>query len=300
MSQFSERPAKVAVLRAGLMGHAIAYAFARWACPVQIFDTNATVLGQLSARLAACEQDLGPCEAPVVPVEQLEAALNGVDFVIEAVVEQLEVKQDLLARSARIAPAAILATNTSVIPIHAIASAIDDSSRLIGTHWWNPAHLIDIVEIVAGPSTPSLIVQQVETWLRGIGKEPVPVMRDVPGFIGNRLQFAMWREALQMVEEGICDPVTLDKVVRGTFGRRLAAIGPMENADLIGLDLTHAIMRYILPSLSTSALPAKILDRLLDKGHLGARSGEGLIGWPAGAHQAVTERLRWHLAHHCD
>lgn len=292
----SAAPSRVAVLGAGLMGHAIAYSFAAAGSSVRVFDSVPGALSALPQRLAQCEADLGPVRGTVEPMSDLAQAVEDADLVVEAVIEDLDAKRSLLKKAAMINRRAILATNTSVIPIGAIGDGLgDDAVRLVGTHWWNPAHLIAIVEVVPTPRTLPDIAGRVMDWLGSIGKTPVLVNKDVPGFIGNRLQFAMWREALNLVEEGICDPQTVDLVVRETFGRRLAVIGPMENADFIGLELTQSIMGYVLPSLSKADQSPAVINDKVGMGQLGAKSGQGLLEWRDGDAASTSLRLRRHL-----
>jgi 3-hydroxybutyryl-CoA dehydrogenase len=132
--------------------------------------------------------------------------------------------------------------------------------------------------------------------LERLGKTPVRVRRDVPGFIGNRLQHALWREAISLVAEGICDAETVDLVARNTIGLRLARLGPIENADYVGLDLTLAIHETVLPALSASGEPSPLLRELAGRGDLGARTGRGFLPWPAGAREAAARNLAAHLA----
>lgn len=163
---------------------------------------------------------------------------------------------------------------------------------MLVAHWWNPADIIPLVEIVTAESTDPYAVEIVTQLLRSTGKEPVHLSADVPGFVGNRLQFALWREAIALVDRGVCSAEDIDRIVRASFGRRLPFIGPMENADLIGLDLVRAITDTIWPDLSDStSLPHSVLKHI-DAGHLGAKSGSGYSSWDSDEAAAVDERLR--------
>ena len=208
----------------------------------------------------------------------LADAVSGADLVVEAVVEDLAVKRDVFAAVSATAPDAVLATNTSVLPVTEIAAGALRPELVLGTHWWNPPDLIPVVEVVQA-ATAADLPGRMMTLLGCLGKTPVLVRRDVPGFIGNRLQHALWREAIAMVAEGICDAETVDLVARNTIGLRLARMGPLENADYVGLDLTLAIHKAVLPSLCADSEPSPLLAALVRRGDLGARTGHGFLPW---------------------
>ena len=288
----------VVVIGAGLMGHGIAQVFASAGHAVSLADANESVLSQALARiernLDQLDQDPGPVLARIRLEHSLPVAVTRADLVIEAAPEKLEIKSGLFREIAEAAPkTAILASNTSVIPITDIGVCLNEEarSRLVGTHWWNPPHLVPLVEVVSTRFTSPAIFEQTFAILEGAGKYPVRVMRDVPGFIGNRLQHAMWREALAMVEAGVCDPETIDTVVKQGFGMRLPVLGPMENADLVGLELTREVHSILFPHLDNSQHSSALLDRLIEHGKLGMRSGVGLRTWGPGEAKAVQDQL---------
>ena len=296
-------PAKsVAIIGAGLMGHGIAQVFAQAGHRVVLTDPDAAVLRVALARVGRNLQDDGiDPEAIVARMSvdpRLDAAVADADLVIEAVPERLELKQRLFAQIAQAAPRhAILASNTSVIPITRIGEALSDEarSRLLGTHWWNPPHLVPLVEVVRTEFTRDAVFNEVFDWLRAVGKLPVKVQRDVTGFIGNRLQHALWREAIGLVEDGVCDAESIDLVVKNSFGLRMPVLGPMENADLVGLDLTRAVHQVLFPELKTNSRSSPLLDRLIDAGHGGMESGQGLRNWTAAEAENVRSQLNEHL-----
>jgi len=274
---------KIAVVGAGLMGHGIAQVFASHRYEVAIFDPAPSALESVGARIRANLRDLGEDMSAadrVTPCAELEQAVCGADFVVEAALENLEAKQALFARiEAAASPQAILASNTSVIPITRIMAGLRDRSRCLGTHWWNPPYLVPLVEVIATEWTSIEAVDKTMALHRAIGKTPVHVKKDVPGFVGNRLQHALWREAIALVEHGVCDARTVDTVVKASFGRRLAALGPLENADLVGTDLTLAIHRIVLPDLDSRPAPSPYLERLVADGRLGMKSHHGFRTW---------------------
>jgi 3-hydroxybutyryl-CoA dehydrogenase len=292
----------VAVIGAGLMGHGIAQVFAQAGHRVVITDPDPAVLGVALARVGKNLEGEGIDPAPVLARmginSSLEAAVARAGLVVEAVPEKLELKQRLFAQVAAAAPAhAILASNTSVIPITRIGEALDPDARarLVGTHWWNPPHLVPLVEVVRTAFTRDDVFDTMFEWLAAVGKRPVKVHRDVTGFIGNRLQHALWREALGLVEDGVCDAEAIDLVVKNSFGMRMPVLGPMENADLVGLELTRDVHRVLFPDLKSNTAPSPLLDRLIADGHAGMKSGQGLLGWTAGEAEAVHARLAAHL-----
>jgi len=228
----------------------------------------------------------------------LAATVAGADVVIESVAEVVDLKQGLLADVARTAPShAILTSNTSVIPITRLGEHLDDDARgrLIGTHWWNPPHLIPLVEVVRTVHTRQDVIDRTVGLLREAGKVPVVVQRDVVGFVGNRLNQAMWREALALIEAGVCDAETIDTVVKSSFGLRLPVLGPMENADLIGLELTRNVHAILFPDLSDAKSASPLLDDAIARGDTGLTAGAGLRHWTPGDAEAVRRRLSAHL-----
>jgi 3-hydroxybutyryl-CoA dehydrogenase len=168
-------------------------------------------------------------------------------------------------------------------------------ARALGTHWWNPPYLVPLVEVVRTAEVADSVVAETLALLKRVGKAPVEVKKDTPGFVGNRLQHALWREAIALVAEGVCDAETVDRVVKSSFGARLAVLGPIENADLVGLDLTRAIHSYVLPALDRSTEPSPSLDALIAAGRLGFKSGAGFREWPVEAQAALRAKLTRHL-----
>lgn len=284
--------ARATVVGAGLMGRRIAGVLASAGLDVVITDTNTEIL---DAAATEAREVSGTGRGSVSAVGDLVAAARDADLVVEAIVENLAVKQELFARLAGLAPNAVLATNTSVLPIGAVTERVEDGSRVIGTHFWNPPDLIPVVEVIPSERTSPDTVERVIALLTEAGKMPVRVGRDVAGFIGNRLQHALWREAMALVAEGVCDAETVDLVVRNTIGLRLAALGPLENADYIGLDLTLAIHDAVIPNINSDPHPSPLLRELVEAGQLGARTGRGFLDWPEGAREETAARLAGHI-----
>ena len=194
----------------------------------------------------------------MTPQGDLREAVREADYVVEAVLEDLPLKQKLFGEiELHVRPDTILASNTSVIPITQIMGGLKQRERALGTHWWNPPYLVPLVEVIGTEWTTPGRDRLDDRPARDAGKTPVHVKKDVPGFVGNRLQHALWRECIALVQDGICDAETVDTVIKASFGRRLAVLGPLENADLVGTDLTLAIHNTVLPDIDRTpgALP---------------------------------------------
>ena len=289
----------IAVVGAGLMGHGIAQVFAVAGHPVRVYDAHRPALDTLHARIRANLDQLGMpggAEARVSAHGDLADAVAGAAVVFEAAPEKLDLKRALFADLVRLAaPDALLASNTSVIPIGDIAAGLASRERIVGTHWWNPPFLVPLVEVVATPQTAASSVDRMIDLLGSVGKQPVRVRKDVPGFVGNRLQHALWREAIAIVAEGIADAETVDTVVKASFGRRLAVLGPLENADLVGTDLTLDIHNVVLAHLDRSPDPSPYLQDLVQNGRLGMKSGEGFLKWTKSDADLTRARVAKHL-----
>jgi len=277
---------QVGIVGAGLMGHGIAQVFATAGHSVRITDADERVLNEVPCRISASLAELGIEEAPVLARIRLKSSLtetvDGCTLVIEAVPEKIELKQELFQQISDSTPAdALLATNTSSIPVTEIGRNLPSHARrrLVGLHWWNPPVLIPLVEVIRTGFVDPAFFDRAFELMRLVGKEPVKVEKDIPGFIGNRLMHAFWREAISLVDAGVCDAETIDLVVKRGFGLRLPVLGPMENADLVSLELTRDIQRVIFPHLEKSSEPSPLLDRLITEHKLGMCTGEGLRRW---------------------
>ena len=207
-------------------------------------------------------------------------AVRNADLVVEAVFEDMGVKRETFAKlEARCRPETIFCTNTSVMSPSEISRELKYRERFVGTHFWNPGHLIPLVEVVKSDATSDETARTVMEVLSDVGKKPVLCKKDVPGFIANRMQHALWREAISIVANGIADAETVDLAVKYSFGLRLPQLGPMENADMVGTDLTWSIHDYILQDLEDSHRPSPLLTKLKEEGKLGFKTGEGFQKW---------------------
>ncbi len=291
--------ARIAVVGAGLMGHGIAQVFALAGHDVSITDSVKASLDSAKARLLANLKDLGDDQKVVehvTPVVDLAAAVREADYVVEAAPEDLPLKQKLFAEIEKhVRPDTVLSSNTSVIPITKIMESLKRRDRALGTHWWNPPYLVPLVEVIETKWTSPQAVDFTMKLHAAAGKKPAHVKKDVPGFIGNRLQHALWREAIALVEHGICDAETVDDVIKAAFGRRLAVLGPLENADMVGTDLTLAIHKTVLPDIDSRPHASPYLEKLVKDGKLGFKSGEGFRKWTPEQQAALRSKVLKHL-----
>jgi 3-hydroxybutyryl-CoA dehydrogenase len=291
--------ARIAVVGAGLMGHGIAQVFALAGHDVTIYDSIAASLETVKARVLTNLKDLGDDQKAVervTPVSDLAQAVRDADFVVEAALEDLPLKLKLFAEiEGYVRPDTILASNTSVIPITRIMEGLKQRERALGTHWWNPPYLVPLVEVIETQWTSQPAIDFTMKLHAAAGKKPAHVKKDVPGFIGNRLQHALWREAVALVEQGICDAETVDTVIKSAFGRRLAVLGPLENADMVGTDLTLAIHRTVLPDIDSRPRPSPYLEKLVKDQKLGFKSGEGFRKWSPEQQAALRSKVLQHL-----
>ncbi len=294
---------KIAVIGAGLMGHGIALTMAQAGHTVTVQDPDSSSLKSLESRVRDSLNVLGvfgdESESIIKRIKtenSLTDAVADCDALFEAAPEKLELKQSIFAEIETHAPSdAILASNTSVIQITKIMTNLKTRERALGTHWWNPPHLIPLVEVIKTKWTDDAKAKSMFDLLAGAGKTPVMVEKDVPGFIGNRLQHALWREAISLVEKGICDAESVDTVVKSCFGRRLPVLGPLENADLVGTDLTLDIHENVLFDLESRQSPSPYLEQLVAEGRLGMKSGEGFRKWTSEEAEALRKKVGSHL-----
>ena len=297
----------IAIIGAGMMGHGIAQIFANGGYSVTLMDLNNDLLVQaienirsnlilMAEKNIGTQQDIEPIISRIKTTTDLAEAASCANFIVEAISENLVLKQKVFQKlDALCQRDTILATNTSVISVTEIASKAKFRDRIAGTHFWNPPYLIPLVEVVRGKDTSDKTMEQTFSLLQALGKHPVRVNKDVPGFVANRLQHALWREAISIVEKGIADAETVDECVRFGFGLRLPVLGPMENTDMVGTDLVLAIHDYILKHLESSPEPSPLLRQLVEKGDLGFKSGRGFQEWPKEKAKKSRKKLQEYL-----
>lgn len=287
---------RIAIVGAGLMGHGIAQVFlTNPRYEVAIYDPVGAMLDSVRERILSNLDAIGqpPCNFSRLKLRSsLRDAVAGAQIIIEAAPEKVELKQEIFHQLEAVAPPdCILASNTSVIPISRIGEKLSSRGRLIATHWWSPPYLIPLVEVAPAPETGPDVISSCMELLGAVGKMPVRLKRDVPGFVANRLQHALWREAIAIVQAGICDAATVDLAVKNSFGLRLPFLGPLENADMVGLELTQDIHRVILADLDRSTEPSPLLSAMMAEGKLGMKSGCGFYRWSEQSSGQLRSRL---------
>jgi 3-hydroxybutyryl-CoA dehydrogenase len=295
---------QVAVIGAGLMGHGIAQVFARGGCSVKLYDINENVLStskdRIRSNLRLCV-DTGFEDETVVDrvlsrietTRNLREAVKGADFVTEAVFEDLDLKKEVFREiDAATDDNVIMASNTSGLNISEAGKAIRKSDRLLITHWFNPPHLIPVVEVLKTEATTEKTLKWTIAFLREMGKEPVHILKGVPGFLVNRIQTAMFREVIGLLEAGVATAADIDRAVSGSFGLRLAAIGPLATVDLAGVHLWFQGAKNLYPLFDASKEPQKILAEMVEKGFLGKKTGKGFFDYRAGGTKGNEEEIR--------
>lgn len=283
---------RVTVLGAGVMGHGIAQVAAMAGHPVTLHDPDAAAAERGLARIRANldkgvslgkvrEEERAEALGRVSPAPSLAAACERADLVVEAAPERMKLKRSLFREvQAAASPSALLATNTSSLSIDAIAEVLAEPGRFLGLHFFNPVHLMALVEVVRGSHTGEAILNAAVAFARGLGKEPI-VVRDAPGFASSRLGVALGLEAMRMVEEGVAEPAAIDKAME--LGYR-HPMGPLRLTDLVGLDVRLAIAEYLHEKLGGERYrPPAILRRMVEERKLGRKTGEGFYRWDKGA-----------------
>jgi 3-hydroxybutyryl-CoA dehydrogenase len=265
----------VAIVGAGTMGAGMAAVFASHGTPVRLTARRQETLERAEERIARIA---GEAAGRVSTTRALDEAVDGAGLVVETIAEELEAKREVLAVAERIAPEAVLTSNTSSLPLERIAEALARPERFAGLHWLNPPELVELVEVVGAGRTDPEVLSVLATWMEALGKAPIVLPRQVPGFVVNRLQYALLREAFALVEEGVCSYEGVDRALTRGLGVRWAAVGPYETMDLGGLDVFAAVARNLLPELSNATDPPAFLDEAVAAGALGVKSGRGLLG----------------------
>jgi 3-hydroxybutyryl-CoA dehydrogenase len=293
---------RIGVVGAGLMGHGIAQVFASAGYDVALYDVDTASLDAAKGRIAknfrpfidlglATPEDMDRCLERITLCRTLAALSQGAQVIIEAILEDLSLKQATYAEiEAHAGPQTLLTSNTSAISITRISEALKEKGRFMGTHFWNPPHVLPCVEVIKGQHTEDGAFETVYALMEKVGKVPVRVLKDVPGFLGNRLQHAMWREAISLCENQIASAEDIDKVVKYGFGARMPFIGPLETADLAGLKLTHDIHQYLFPYLENAQKASPLISKLVADGATGVKAGKGFYDWTTEKVQALIQR----------
>jgi 3-hydroxybutyryl-CoA dehydrogenase len=279
-------PRHLLLVGGGLMGCGIAAIFLAGGWRVQVVTPSAATRAGLPGRVADA---LAQLDAKVALEDRLTiqscldaADTAALDLVIEAVSEDLALKQSLFrALDARVPPNVPLATNTSTFPIGQIADGLTNAARVVGAHFFMPAHLVPLVEVILGPQSDPALAAQVSDWLRTLGKRPILVQKDIPGFIANRIQHAMMREALYLIEDGVASAEDVDAAVRYGFGFRFIACGPILQKEMSGWDTNCRAGNALYPHLNNADCFPPALERMVNEGRVGMKSLNGLWSWTA-------------------
>jgi 3-hydroxybutyryl-CoA dehydrogenase len=282
----------ITVIGLGTMGHGIAQTFAVAGYGVRMFDENETVRDSVIARI---QQNLevmlqnGLLESiklddvisRMIVCQSEQEACEQSEFITEAIAEDLDIKRAFFGRCEKIVTqSTILASNTSSFPSSLISAGLSHPTRCINTHWFNPAHVIPVVEVIPGEHTAEDVVDKVMELLQSIGKQPIRLHKEVPGFVLNRLQVALFREMLDLVDQGVISPGDLDQAVRGSLAIRWAAAGPMRVGDFGGWDVLSKVYENIAPSLRSDSQIHDILAGMVSRGEYGIKSGQGFYEYP--------------------
>ena len=282
---------KLGIIGCGTMGHSIAVCAAWAGIAVEMYGINEAELVRADSAITSkldilfrnglfAQEESKQIKDRIVASTSIDKVAQKSSFIIEAIPEDINLKKDLFLYLDKICEKkVILASNTSALSPTSIASVCENPERVLVTHFWNPAHLVPLVEVVRGKKTNDDTVKRAFDLLRLMKKKPIEVKKEVPGFIANRLQFALFREAQYLLEEGIASREDIDAAAIYSIGRRLSVTGPLASADMGGLDVFSAISDYLFPALShaKSSLPA--LRKLVDNNKLGLKTGEGYYTW---------------------
>lgn len=296
----------ICILGAGLMGVGIATHFARFGYDVWLYDTDSSRIAEISGvaggildELIVTDQFAIGEKATVVARLHGTTSLQDIAacrLLIEAIPERLELKHALYAQLEElIAPEAVIASNTSGLPPDALAEKLTHPERLLIAHFWHPPHFIPLVEIVPGTATKPEYLHELQQQLIAMQLEAVVLDRTAPGFVGNRLQFALLREALHIVKSGIASAEVVDQVMRASLGRRYAMVGPLEAADMTGLSTVQDICRHLLPELATGSDMMSLVADKVANGDTGLRSGQGFYRWDDSRKEYIQQRREHQL-----
>lgn len=301
----TDKPAiqRIAVIGAGLMGHGIALEFAAHGydvrlqdqSPVQLSKAEASITEGLSRLVAAgriTEVAAATAPARMTLTSSLPEAVQDADVVIEAVTENIDVKRAIFAELDAHAPRhAILASNSSTFMPSLLAAVTTRPQQVLVAHYFNPPHLLPLVELVRGQETSDATIDAMHALYTTIGKSPAVVQKEAPGFVGNRLQMALYREALAIVAAGIATPADVDLIIHTGFGRRLSVAGVFEIFDAAGLDVTLAVADQLFPDIATTNTAPPLLRDKVAQGDLGIKSGRGFYDWPEAEALALRTRI---------
>lgn len=297
----------VVVIGGGIMGQGIAQNFAQAGLSVSVVDVDQGKLDDCLAQVDAnlrlfqefglLQEDIPSIKSRIHPVlsKDLDEAVKDGDFVVEAIPEVLALKKQLFAQLDSCREDIILSSNTSSFTISALAEGCRTAGRIIGVHYFNPAHIMPLVEIHYGPQTRDEVISTTKALMTRVGKKPILVRKEKPGFVVNRLQAALGREVMHLISEGVATPEDIDLAAKAMYGFRWACIGPVEGFDMIGLDTLLAVGEGLFPSLDNSDRQPQYLYDMVSRGELGIKSGKGFYDYTGRSRAEVLDELNRRL-----
>ncbi|MDR9429429.1 MAG: 3-hydroxyacyl-CoA dehydrogenase NAD-binding domain-containing protein [Natronomonas sp.] len=295
---------RTAIIGAGIMGCGLATHFARHGIGVMLIDHRQSNIDDAKATVSRAAAFLESEELATADPDELtddisftldrDSGVRNADLVLETISEDLDAKRALFSDVVSVAPDdAVLATNTSGIGITAIAEPFPDAAdRIVGCHWWNPPYMMPLVEIVRGENTADATVERTRSFLESVERTPIVVERDVPGFVWNRIQFAVIRECMHLIEEGVASLEDVNAAVRDGYALRTAVVGPFETIDLTGLELYRTVAEDLYPHLSNDDAPGSVFDVALESGRGGVEAGAGFFEYDDSPEAVVLNRDR--------
>ena len=311
MNRISYRKAsemkQIVVIGAGNMGEGIVQGFAQAGKDVRVLarrretldkcrqqiDTNLKLFAEF--RLLEETPEVIGSRITYIPMSELPEALRGCHYVVETIPEVLTDKKELFGKLDACDPDVILASNTSSITIATLTEDMKTASRVVGTHYFNPAHIMALVEIHRGKHTADAVVQTTRDLMLQVGKKPILVKKEIPGFIVNRIQGAMFREISYLLDEGIASPEDMDTAAKAMYGFRLSCIGPMEADDMIGLDTSARVSANLFKVLSNRTEPSATLLEKVNRGELGIKTGSGWYDYGGKTRAQVLDEINRRL-----
>jgi 3-hydroxybutyryl-CoA dehydrogenase len=286
------------IVGGGTMGFGVSVVLLAGGWRVDVVSPTAATRESLPKRVAQALQRMNkPFEAAALGVHADYAQLPWAEIalVIENVREDLALKRSVFAELERLsAPHTVLSSNSSSFPISQIGQGLKTPSRMMGLHFFMPAYLVPLVEVIRGEATAVALAEKVGDWMWALGKRPVQVKRDIPGFLGNRMQHALIREAVNLLQSGVASAEDIDAAIRYSFGFRLAAAGPLLQREHAGWDMSFAVAQSLYPDLSNMQAPPPVIEDLVKQGHYGMKTGQGLMRWDADS--IATEKARYEQA----
>jgi len=300
-----EQIKNVAVIGTGTMGPGIAQIFAQSHLKVTLYDIQEEQLGKARRAIEnnlktftdqglLTSKEAKETQGRITSTSNLKEAAQAADFVLEAVPEVLEIKKSVFDSLESICSQdVILATNTSGLSITEIAKATQTPARVVGMHWWNPPIIIPAIEIIKGGQTSEEAIEITKALVVKIGKIPIVVKKDVPGFLGNRMQYALMREAIALLNEGVASAEDIDMMIKAGIGFKFPVMGPLETIDMAGLDIFHRVSQYLYGKLDQSPAPPAIVKEKVERNELGLKTGKGFYDYSHVDTQALmAERIK--------